>query len=310
MVNELADRKGELVRFCPECEVIVNTDILITPVSGAAELCPRRSLRLTAAESDAFFRMIVTCQSIRCHRELLLWLTGELQEFLPHEILISACGDFATWRLQLDIVSTLHSARTALLAQCNIDDLLHNLHSGWVEHGRRPLVLRLDDPLVRPLRQCACSLHRALREMHTVLVHGARNARDQHDSLYVAFHRASFTRGQPRDRFMMLLDLLIPQFDIGFSRVKPLSLAARDDDQRGRSAWLNLSAREQEILEFVCRGESNQAIARLLEISRFTVKNHVQRIYRKIGVSNRTQAATTYNRVFRELKGAIARSDV
>ena len=59
---------------------------------------------------------------------------------------------------------------------------------------------------------------------------------------------------------------------------------------------LELSAREREILVSLSRGSTNHDIAEALAISLFTVKNHVKRIFRKIGVSNRTQAAARFNR--------------
>ena len=57
---------------------------------------------------------------------------------------------------------------------------------------------------------------------------------------------------------------------------------------------LDLSPREIDVLEAICRGKTNLDIAAALAISPFTVKNHVQRIFRKIGVTNRTQAAARY----------------
>lgn len=52
-----------------------------------------------------------------------------------------------------------------------------------------------------------------------------------------------------------------------------------------------LSAREVEILQGVARGLSNRAIARELWLSDQTVKFHLHNVYRKLGVSNRTEAA-------------------
>lgn len=52
-----------------------------------------------------------------------------------------------------------------------------------------------------------------------------------------------------------------------------------------------LSAREMEVLELLVRGQSNQQIARELSISTSTVKNHVHRIIKKLGVSDRVNAA-------------------
>jgi DNA-binding NarL/FixJ family response regulator len=52
-----------------------------------------------------------------------------------------------------------------------------------------------------------------------------------------------------------------------------------------------LSGREVEVLQGVARGLSNRAIARELWLSDQTVKFHLHNVYRKLGVSNRTEAA-------------------
>lgn len=52
-----------------------------------------------------------------------------------------------------------------------------------------------------------------------------------------------------------------------------------------------LSAREIEVLCALAEGLYNKEIASKLQISEKTVKNHVSNIFKKIGVSDRTQAA-------------------
>jgi DNA-binding NarL/FixJ family response regulator len=52
-----------------------------------------------------------------------------------------------------------------------------------------------------------------------------------------------------------------------------------------------LSPREMEILELVTRGASNKDIAKRLNISQQTVKNHMTAVLRKLRVDDRTQAA-------------------
>ncbi len=52
-----------------------------------------------------------------------------------------------------------------------------------------------------------------------------------------------------------------------------------------------LTQRESEVLRQLAYGLTNKEIAQALEISYETVKEHVQHILRKIGVSDRTQAA-------------------
>jgi DNA-binding NarL/FixJ family response regulator len=52
-----------------------------------------------------------------------------------------------------------------------------------------------------------------------------------------------------------------------------------------------LTKRESEVLNYMTEGMTNKEIAVMLHISYETVKEHVQHILRKIGVSDRTQAA-------------------
>jgi DNA-binding NarL/FixJ family response regulator len=57
-----------------------------------------------------------------------------------------------------------------------------------------------------------------------------------------------------------------------------------------------LSAREWEVLALVARGLSNTQIASALSVSENTVKFHLQNIFQKLGVNNRTEAAAVYFR--------------
>ena len=52
-----------------------------------------------------------------------------------------------------------------------------------------------------------------------------------------------------------------------------------------------LSRREMDVLEWVVRGYSNKQIARELSIDETTVKTHMHRIFEKLNVRDRTQAA-------------------
>jgi len=60
--------------------------------------------------------------------------------------------------------------------------------------------------------------------------------------------------------------------------------------QVDRAKFERLSYREVEVLEMVCKGKSNQDVAKNLFLSEKTIKNHLTNIFRKIGVTDRTQA--------------------
>ena len=68
---------------------------------------------------------------------------------------------------------------------------------------------------------------------------------------------------------------------------------ALDPDSAGTAAVVaSLTNREREILELLAEGHSNAAIAEALAITEPTVKGHLRRLYRKIGVRNRAAAAS------------------
>jgi DNA-binding NarL/FixJ family response regulator len=58
------------------------------------------------------------------------------------------------------------------------------------------------------------------------------------------------------------------------------------DDANG-----TLTPRELQILHHIAAGHSNKQIARLLGISELTVKSHCGRLFQRLGVTDRTQAA-------------------
>ena len=56
----------------------------------------------------------------------------------------------------------------------------------------------------------------------------------------------------------------------------------------------SLSEREIQIMQCLRHGKSNQEIGNSLAISIYTVKNHLQRIFRKLAVFNRTHAVSKF----------------
>jgi DNA-binding NarL/FixJ family response regulator len=60
---------------------------------------------------------------------------------------------------------------------------------------------------------------------------------------------------------------------------------------KSRRTEYNLTQREHDILALLSEGRSNRSIAQNLYLSEKTVKAHLAAIFRKLGVTNRTQAA-------------------
>lgn len=68
--------------------------------------------------------------------------------------------------------------------------------------------------------------------------------------------------------------------------------ASIDAALQKRSARVELSQREAEVLAGIVRGRSNKEIAAELKISENTVKVHATRVFEKLGVADRLEAAT------------------
>ena len=252
------------------------------------------SMVLTAEDIEGLLRIVEATARIHRHYELFHFLQREVQRFIPHKILISAWCNFHGSNLNLDVISPILGVRTAKLNGCGIENLLRDLYMQWVGNGRQAILL--NDAAARPITQstCYCALHSAMRRMGSVLMHGVHDERDEIDSIYVAMNPAPITNGRSTGYFLSLINPIIAHIDVAFRKVAPL----KRDIANSRTEILEksgiLSPREQEIMRWMTEGKTNMQIAEIVGISSFTVKNHVQRIFRKLGATNRTQAVAMH----------------
>jgi DNA-binding NarL/FixJ family response regulator len=61
---------------------------------------------------------------------------------------------------------------------------------------------------------------------------------------------------------------------------------------------VDLTKKEKEIVSLICHGHRNKEIAQQLDISEQTVKSHCNRIFKKVGVSDRLQLALYTRRMW------------
>jgi DNA-binding NarL/FixJ family response regulator len=111
-----------------------------------------------------------------------------------------------------------------------------------------------------------------------------------HDALS-AGARAVLSKGLTGEE---LVDALV-RIARGEEVVRGLGAVDRDHPGGGGIEWpgreVGLSLRESEVLALLADGRSNREISTALYVSEQTVKSHLKSIYRKLGVTNRTQAA-------------------
>jgi DNA-binding CsgD family transcriptional regulator len=102
-------------------------------------------------------------------------------------------------------------------------------------------------------------------------------------------------RGGIRDRDVRVLELLTPHLVQLYRQAAVRRAAMTRDD--------GLTPREYEIMSHVGSGKTNKEIAQILWVSPNTVRKHLENVFEKLGVSNRTAAAS---RVFRAAAGGEA----
>lgn len=67
-----------------------------------------------------------------------------------------------------------------------------------------------------------------------------------------------------------------------------------NSNSNSQSPLESLTPREREIFSMLCEGMANKEVARSLQLSEGTIKNHVSNILSKLGVRDRTQAVVKF----------------
>lgn len=252
----------------------------------------QRSLYVVTGARPNFKKIASLARALRRHGDGLRFKTVHTAQ---HQMLIAAWGDFQRWNVKCEVVSHLAAARDPNQRGCSLDDVLRDAYAHWLHGGREPLVLGAA-ALGALCKPCSCALHTALCGMRSVLVLGVRDKLSGCDSLYIALDAQSLFAPGGGIRFVSLANLLLCQLELAWRRLAAVRLQGLPAAEAiALPSALDLSAREREILASLSRGSTNHDIAEGLAISLFTVKNHVKRILKKLGVSNRTQAAARFN---------------
>lgn len=97
---------------------------------------------------------------------------------------------------------------------------------------------------------------------------------------------------------------LLVRFMNDFLNYQYLLLLKEEDKAPAKKTFecLGLTPREMEILYWLSQGKTNSEIALILSMSFRTVKKHLEHIYEKLGVENRTSAAMKAMEILSTLK--------
>ena len=246
-------------------------------------------------DRDRLLGVIHRSNSIRRHVDFFAWLQLEVRHFLPHDVLIAAWGDFASDKISYDIASCLPGICTQTVNGGGIiDPIVRALYEKWIKHGMLSYGLQnYDFSNIPGATLVDAATFAQMRSMRSIVVHGISDKRHSYDCLYIFMDRSGILTHDKR-----VLQLLIPQIDAALRRVACLPKPGEGVGklvEEVANLQESISVPEGEIMFWVGLGKTNEEIGLILNISTNTVKNHLKKIYRKLGVSSRAQAVAKYN---------------
>ncbi len=158
----------------------------------------------------------------------------------------------------------------------------------------RPDVVLMDIFLPRMSGiECTARLKVKLPDVQIVML----TAMDNQELLFMALEAGAdgylLKRTKPSDLRQALLDVLgggVPMT----SQIARRLIASFRKTAKSTDESTHLSAREEQILNLVSKGHSNKLIADKLEMNYETVCTHLKRVFKKLHVNSRTEAAILY----------------
>ena len=94
----------------------------------------------------------------------------------------------------------------------------------------------------------------------------------------------------------------IAKGELWFDRRTMADLALQNSNSRKRD--IRLTKSEREVTSLLCQGFRNKEVAQRMDITEQTVKSHCNRIFKKVGVTDRLQLVIEIHRHFPELAAA------
>lgn len=251
---------------------------------AAGDAGPETPEMLAAVGQEAL--LINLDASLRVHGRphFFSWTQGLMQNLIDHELLICALADAEPLSFTVDCFA-MNVREPEMFSEAFLRDtaLARELVKAWEARRFRPIVCELDELTAL----AGANFGRELTRIGAtrLVVHGTYNRDGRAESLFIF---ACKPRADPQ-RQSYVAQLIVPCLHTAYIRTRMNERAGRGDAKKPAKT-ASITAREQEILGWIYRGKSNFEIGAILEISPLTVKNHVQKILRKLNVVNRAQA--------------------
>ena len=237
-------------------------------------------------QAEAFWHCAETAQAVRRRHQFFIWTQASLQRLLPHQLMLCSAWSPLRRQLQPELFNSLPLPEAAL--QWLQESASQSwLLQGWLKTGGQALLLPLaglEPPDDGGRGAQTLAMLQAAGLNHLALVGVSRPQRSEELETF-------FLLGSREPLAAPLLNQMTPLLHCCWRRVQAQELQLQQGHvQPGASTAQGVTERERQVLAWMRQGKSNQEIGLLLGISALTVKNHVQKILRKLSASNRAQA--------------------
>jgi transcriptional regulator EpsA len=256
------------------------------------------SISLPEVDPAHFLKIAGQGVVVQTHADLWRWLQGDVQQCLPHEVMMIGWGDFRTGELHHDLVSSVPGVRSHSCARAAMGPLISYFRDCWVAAQHLPCQVDMKDGAELLGRSGeGWTTTPAIAGMRSALVHGIGDGRRSGERIFAALSSEPY----PPPNAANALKLLVPFIDTALRQMPPAPDArppsARPPVEAHMAKLTALSERERQIMVWVAMGKTNPEIGCILNISEFTVKNHMKSIFGKLDVTNRAQAVAKLTRI-------------
>ena len=266
---------------------------------------------LSAQHAQALVRVIERAAEVRRRYQFFVWSQSYLSTLVPHKLAV--CGSYMRSRKDLvfEAFNSIPVPGPLLAAVTDSGSaMMQQIIGAWIDRRGKSLVLD-----VNSLGGLAAGNERdqfLASGYAELLVHGV--SRPQRPSELESLFILGAPNGRCTPQMQMYIELVLPHVHTSWLRVQATERELAGTNHNGAAPRVDnvrmlITDRENQILFWVREGKSNQEIGDQLGISVLTVKNHVQKILRKLGAANRAQAvakAMTLNLIGRDTAGDVA----
>jgi len=233
------------------------------------------SRRLSGESTARILAFIEEAQYVKSEKDLKRLFHRRVKRLIPHPMAV--CGISAKGKPGWQILINMGFP----------EDRLRDVFARHLASANRRAEIQAASPAAQALNGTVAEKAWSPHHTEAMGAHGTSNViiRGLPDigGEYSSFFCLAQCREAMTEEHAYLMDLITPHLHRALLRtLGDKACRCRLQD--------SLTAREQEILHAMCAGRTNKEIAGLLGISDNTVRNHVQRIYKKLGATNRAMA--------------------